>query len=190
MLGAEGNTALIGGPQDNSGVGGVWVFTRSAGKWSQLGGKLTGGGEKLKGEFGRSLALSPNGATAVIGGSEDSHAVGAAWIFQSATLQWHGQGQVFAEGAPQLVTTKGTLTLHLANHTTVTCKAKDKETIENPLGGAPGIDHTTELTFTGCRASPTVCVKAKNWASCPVACRGRANCLSGRRSATTSRASN
>ncbi len=160
-LGSEGNTALVGGPEDNSGVGGVWAFTRSAGKWSQLGGKLTGGGEKLKGEFGRSLALSPNGATAVIGGSEDNHGVGAAWIFQSATLQWHGQGQVFAEGAPQLVTTKATLTLHLANHTTVACKAKDKETIENPLGGAPGIDHTTELTFSGCKASPTVCVRGE-----------------------------
>ncbi len=167
VLGAEGNTALIGGPQDNSGTGAVWVFTRSGGKWSPLGGKLTGGGEKLKGEFGRSLALSPNGATAVIGGSEDNHGVGAAWIFQSATLQWHGQGEVFAEGAPQLVTTKGTLTLHLANHTTVTCKAKDKETIENPLGGAPGIDHTTELTFTGCKASPTVCVRGEKLSVVP-----------------------
>ena len=161
VLGAEGNTALIGGPADNSGAGAVWVFTRSAGKWSPLGGKLTGGGEKLKGEFGRSLALSPNGGTAVIGGSEDSHGVGAAWVFQSATLQWHGHGEVFAEGTPQLVTTKGTLALHLANHTTVTCKAKDKETVENPLGGAPGIDHTTELTFSGCKASPTVCARGE-----------------------------
>ena len=95
VLGSEGNTALVGGPEDSSGVGGVWVFTRSAGKWSQLGGKLTGGGEKLKGEFGRSLALSPSGGTALIGGSEDNHGVGAAWVYQSATLQWHGKGEVF-----------------------------------------------------------------------------------------------
>ena len=41
---ADGNAALIGG-SDNSGVGAVWVFTRSGSTWTQQGPKLTGGGE-------------------------------------------------------------------------------------------------------------------------------------------------
>ena len=73
-LGSEGNTALIGGPEDNAGTGAIWVFSRSAGKWAQQGGKVTGTGEVHKGDFGWSIALSPNGLTAVVGGKEDNHA--------------------------------------------------------------------------------------------------------------------
>src|SRR5580693_4800730 len=32
-LSADGNTAALGSPQDNSGAGAVWVFTRSDGVW-------------------------------------------------------------------------------------------------------------------------------------------------------------
>ncbi len=44
-LSSDGNTALIGGPQDNGDVGAAWVFTRSAGSWAQQGGKLVGSDE-------------------------------------------------------------------------------------------------------------------------------------------------
>src|SRR5438874_9531046 len=40
-LSADGNTAIVGGPQDNGSAGAVWVFTRSGGVWSQQD-KLTG----------------------------------------------------------------------------------------------------------------------------------------------------
>ena len=49
----------------------------------------------------------------------------------------------------------------------MTCKVKDKETIENPLGGAPGVDQTTEFTLTGCKASPTVCAKGEKLSVVP-----------------------
>src|ERR1017187_4974771 len=41
-LSADGNTALVGGPQDESSAAGgaVWVFTRTNGAWSQQGSKL------------------------------------------------------------------------------------------------------------------------------------------------------
>ena len=52
-------TALIGGPGDNEGVGAAWVFTRSGTTWTQQGAKLTGSGETGAGEFGTSVALSP-----------------------------------------------------------------------------------------------------------------------------------
>ena len=67
-LSSEGNTALIGGPTDNAGVGAAWAFTRASEKWTQQGEKLTGAGETGAGEFGDSVALSSEGNTALIGG--------------------------------------------------------------------------------------------------------------------------
>src|ERR1700682_3120513 len=43
-LSADGNTAIIGGSNDNLGVGAVWVFTRIGGAWTQQGSKLVGSG--------------------------------------------------------------------------------------------------------------------------------------------------
>ena len=51
-LSADGNTALIGGAEDNSGVGAAWVFTRSGSAWTQQGAKLTASDETGAGGFG------------------------------------------------------------------------------------------------------------------------------------------
>src|SRR5437879_6299446 len=39
-LSSNGNTAIVGGSSDNSYAGAAWVFTRSAGVWTQQGTKL------------------------------------------------------------------------------------------------------------------------------------------------------
>src|SRR5690242_11661819 len=78
-LSSEGNTALIGGPQDK-GVGAAWVFTRSGVVWTQQGKKLTGEGEVGEGYFGYGVALSSDGNTGMVGGALDNK-VGAAWVF-------------------------------------------------------------------------------------------------------------
>jgi FG-GAP repeat len=89
----EGNTALIGGPGDNSLSGAAWVFTRTAGVWTQQGAKLTGSGESGAGQFGVSVALASNeGNTALIGGRADNTEVGAAWVFTRTTGVWSQQG--------------------------------------------------------------------------------------------------
>ena len=80
-LSADGNTALMGGPGDNTNLGAAWVFTRSGGEWTQQGAKLTGSGETGEGEFGTSVALSAEATTALIGGAADNTKVGAAWVF-------------------------------------------------------------------------------------------------------------
>jgi hypothetical protein len=67
-LSGDGNTALIGEAGDNNQVGAAWVFRRRDSTWTQLGGKLTGGGEIGTGRFGISVALSFDGKTALIGG--------------------------------------------------------------------------------------------------------------------------
>src|SRR5262249_54359784 len=43
-LSGDGNTAIVGGFNDNGGLGATWVFTRSHEVWSQQGPKLVGTG--------------------------------------------------------------------------------------------------------------------------------------------------
>ena len=55
-LSADGSTALVGGNQDDSGVGAVWVFTRSGDTWTQQGPKLVGRRAGVQpGRLGRAL---------------------------------------------------------------------------------------------------------------------------------------
>jgi hypothetical protein len=46
-LSGDGNTAIVGGPSDNNGIGAAWVFTRSGGVWTQQGDKLVGSGASI-----------------------------------------------------------------------------------------------------------------------------------------------
>ena len=43
-LSVDGNTAVVGGDDDNGATGAAWVFTRSGGVWTQQGSKLVGTG--------------------------------------------------------------------------------------------------------------------------------------------------
>ncbi len=89
-LSSDGNTALVGGFRDNSGKGAVWVFTHSGGAW-HVGPMLTGSDETGAGAFGSSVALSGDGNTALIGGTDDA-SVGAAWVFTRSGGAWTQQG--------------------------------------------------------------------------------------------------
>ena len=91
----DGNTALVGAPNDNGGVGAAWVFTRASEKWTQQGAKLTGKEEAGTGEFGKSVALSAESESkmyAVIGGPGDNAGVGAAWVLVRTAGVWAQQG--------------------------------------------------------------------------------------------------
>lgn len=101
-LSADGNTAVIG---QSGGVGGVWVFVRSSGQWSQqvvLTGNCQpqravcagphGTGETTgSDDFGDSVAVSADGNTVLVGGSGD-HDAGAVWVFVRSGAQWSQQG--------------------------------------------------------------------------------------------------
>ena len=64
-LSADGNTALVGGNNDNNAVGAVWIFTRSGGVWSQQGSKLVATDATVNARVGNSVALSADGNTAL-----------------------------------------------------------------------------------------------------------------------------
>ena len=92
-LSGDGATALIGcGPFYGHG-GGAWVFTRSGSTWSQQGSRLNPGGEVGEGSFGKSVAMSSDGGTALIGAPGDDSGVGAAWVFTRSGEQWTEQGK-------------------------------------------------------------------------------------------------
>ena len=77
---ADGNTALVGGWFNSNNDGAVWVFTRSGSGWTQQA-EIIGPPFSL---FGRGLALSPDGSTALIGAPRDS----AAFIYTRSGSNW------------------------------------------------------------------------------------------------------
>ena len=91
-LSADGTTAIIGGPGDDGGTGAAWVFTRSAGVWTQQGGKLVGTGSAGRPDQGSSVALSADGNTVIVGGPRDDGATGAVWVFTRSAGLWTQQG--------------------------------------------------------------------------------------------------
>jgi hypothetical protein len=92
-LSGDGNTAIVGGPRDNSQVGAAWVFTRSGGVWTQQGNKLLCNDANGSPQQGYSVALSGDGNTAIIGGPDDgAGGVGAACVFVRTGSVWSQQG--------------------------------------------------------------------------------------------------
>jgi hypothetical protein len=108
-LSADGNTAIVGGPEDNfsvsagGSVGAAWVFTRSSGTWSQQGDKLVGTGAVGSARQGTSVALSGDGDTAIVGGPNDNisagSSAGAAWVFTRSSGMWSQQAKLVGSSA-------------------------------------------------------------------------------------------
>ncbi|MFI5091127.1 MAG: hypothetical protein ACHP7P_13815 [Terriglobales bacterium] len=90
-ISAEGSTAVVGGPGDNSGTGAAWVYTRSGGVWTQQGSKLVGTGAVGAAAHGCSVAISADGNTAIVGGDSDNP-VGATWVYTRSGGLWSQQG--------------------------------------------------------------------------------------------------
>jgi parallel beta-helix repeat protein len=100
-LSYDGNTALVGGPFDDGGVGATWVFGRTNGTWQQVGGKLVGFDHSYGvGSQGYSVAISSDGNTAIIGGPDDSvgdySGCGAVWVFRRTFGVWNQYGKKLA----------------------------------------------------------------------------------------------
>ncbi len=97
-LSGDGNTALIGGPEEETedggpGRGGVLVFTLSGSTWTQQA-ELIGEGDD--GDFGASVALSSDGNTALIGSpganfGEPGGQHGVAYVLTRSGTTWTHQ---------------------------------------------------------------------------------------------------
>ena len=91
-ISGDGNTALVGGPADNTGRGAVWAFTRSGNAWAQQGTKFAGSGAVGAANQGWAVALSSDGNTALVGGPADNSGAGAVWVFTRTGGTWKQQG--------------------------------------------------------------------------------------------------
>jgi hypothetical protein len=96
-LSADGNTALVGNPDDANSFGSAWVFARADSGWAQQGEKLVprdevGLPDGRGGRFGLCVALSADGNTALIGGWWEDYGRGAAWVFVRSGSVWTQQG--------------------------------------------------------------------------------------------------
>jgi hypothetical protein len=97
-LSRDGDTAVIGGAARNQASGAAWVFTRSGSTWTQQGSKLTAAGARGSAGFGCSVALSADGAAALIGACADSANAGAAWMFTRSGTIWKQGPKLTATG--------------------------------------------------------------------------------------------
>ena len=105
-ISADGATALVGAISVNSRRGAVYVFhVATAGSWvtsSTPTATLTNGGGAPNDVLGFSMALSTDGATALVGASGASSVQGAAYVFHVATA-----GSWVTSGTPTATLTNG-----------------------------------------------------------------------------------
>ncbi len=79
-LSADGNTALVGAPRANEGAGEARVYIREGATWT-AGTALVPAIIAPSGHFGKSVALSADGQTALVGAAAARSSAGAAWVF-------------------------------------------------------------------------------------------------------------
>ena len=155
-LSGDGNIAVVGGSGDSEYDGAAWVFTRSGSEWEQEGEKLTAAGEIGKGAFGENLAVSSNGAIALIGAPSNNAYVGGAWVFENT----------FAE-PPRVITGQAS---------SVTKTSATLNATVNPRGGAVSDCHFEYGTTVSYGAS-TPCSSLPGSGSEPVAVSAEASGL-------------
>jgi hypothetical protein len=119
-ISADGNTAIVGGFNDNNATGAAWVWTRTAGVWSQQGGKLVGSGAVGAAQQGYSVSLSADGNTAIVGGYMDNSNAGAAWVWARTAGVWSQQGgKLVGSGAAGAAMQGGSVSLSADGNTAI-----------------------------------------------------------------------
>ena len=86
-LSADGLQLAVGGPDDDSNAGAIWIFTRAAptDPFTPQGAKFLGTGATTAANQGKSLDLSADGLILAVGGPADDTNVGATWVFGRGT---------------------------------------------------------------------------------------------------------
>ena len=88
-ISSDGTTLLVGAPMFK---GRAWIYELGEHGWQLAAGPLFGGGREGEGGFGHSVALSANGATALVGAPGRAGDAGAAWVFQRSASGWGEAG--------------------------------------------------------------------------------------------------
>jgi hypothetical protein len=95
-LSGDGSLALIGAPGEDEFAGAAWTFVRSGTAWTRQGAKgTTEEGAKAGDHFGKSVALSADGSTALVGALEAEGGLGSASPFVTSPEGLIAQGAKF-----------------------------------------------------------------------------------------------
>lgn len=118
-LSGDGRTLAIGGPDNSSNAGAVWIFIGSGSSWTQ---KQIITSPDASAKFGSSVALSADGNTLAIGGPQDTSGAGATWIYVTNN-SWATaptlQQKLVGTGATGTVSNQGTSVALSADGNTV-----------------------------------------------------------------------
>jgi hypothetical protein len=87
-ISSDGNTIIVGGPGDFMNEGAFWVFIRSGGVWAQQGPKLYAEGSTSPILVGRSVSISGDGNTALVGSPGADNSIGKVWVFTRSAGVW------------------------------------------------------------------------------------------------------
>jgi hypothetical protein len=98
-ISADGNTAVMGSPDENGGIGAAYVFNRSGTIWSS-GTRLLGTPVSGTPYQGSSVSISGDGYTILIGAQYDSSNKGACWVFVRSAGTWIWVQQTKLVGTP------------------------------------------------------------------------------------------
>ena len=98
FLSADSTTAIVGAFAKSSNTGAAYVFTRSGTTWTQQA-KLFASGAAANDYFGRSVCLSGNGSTALVGAYGRSSATGICYAFTRVGTTWTLQQAIQASDA-------------------------------------------------------------------------------------------
>jgi len=97
-ISTDGNTILYGSPSDNYGIGSVTVWSRS-GTFSKIQ-KIVGTNNTGLSNQGKTVAISGDGLTAIVGGNYDNNNIGAVWVWNR-----YASGNQFYQYGPKIVGT-------------------------------------------------------------------------------------
>ena len=101
-ISSDGNTAIVGSYFDDNergtDAGSSYIFTRSGSTWTQQA-KLIASDGAGNDQFGRSVAISGNGNTAIVGSYRNNTSKGSAYIYTRSGSTWTQQAKIAANDA-------------------------------------------------------------------------------------------
>jgi IPT/TIG domain/FG-GAP repeat len=91
-LSGDGQTGVVGAPHADQNAGAVWIFTRTGSTWTRAA-ELTPRDLEAKDRFGRSVAVSADGSTVLVGAPMWK---GRAWVFNRSGTSWSQTAELTA----------------------------------------------------------------------------------------------
>ena len=97
-ISSDGNTAIVGAINDDSGRGSAYIYTRSGSTWTQQSKIVASDGATNDG-FGISVSISSDGNTAIVGSYRNNTSKGSAYIYTRSGSTWTQQAKIVANDA-------------------------------------------------------------------------------------------